>query len=195
MLVRERRRVLAGGDRLQRDVDARPVRLLERELGRPDAVDDAEPVEHLGRERVVGEEPSERAVVVVGHDRPHAFGDLVVRHPVDRREPCALQAMLPALVDDVRPVGELVQPQWKEVQRALVPRVAGEDAAVPRALARQRRQAHELDNEGVRLELARLVRGLVDLLAELLLVDRRVEVGVVRLEVVGELPHVACGSR
>ena len=64
-------------------------------------------------------------------ERPHALRDLGIRHAPDRREPCADEAVIALLVDDVRSVRERVQAEGIEVEVAAVLRVAGEDAGVP----------------------------------------------------------------
>ena len=79
--------------------------------------------------------------------------DLGVGDAADRRNARADEAVSALLVDDVRPVGERVQAEGIEVEVATVLRVAGEDAAVAVADARQGSDAHELDEQLVLRQL------------------------------------------
>ena len=84
--IRERGRVLRRGNGRQRDVDALAVGLLERELGRFDAVRDSEAVEHLGGEQVVRRQPAEVRGVVARDQRLDELEHPLDRHALDRDE-------------------------------------------------------------------------------------------------------------
>lgn len=109
--IGERGAICARSERLERDLHALPIRALERQLRWPDAVHDAEAIEHLGNKQVVECKRSEAGRVVVGCERTDTVEDVRDRHAGDRNELGADQPEVPGLVHDEDAVAELVEPQ------------------------------------------------------------------------------------
>ena len=80
--VGKERDVTRGGDRCQPDLEPRAVRPGEREVERPDGVCHSEPVEDLGAQEEVRQQPTEVRSVVVRDERPYEGGYLPYGRPL-----------------------------------------------------------------------------------------------------------------
>ena len=156
--VGKERDVTRGGDRCQPDLEPRAVSPGEREVERPDGVCHSEPVEDLGAQEKVRQQPTEVRSVVVRDERPYEGGYLPVRPAVDRDEPGADQLSPGVVVDHERPVVEVVEADRIEVHGPPVLRVAGEDAAMAVPVPGEGRETHQPDEQLVLREPVRARR-------------------------------------
>ena len=122
------------------------VGLLERELGRFDAVDDSEAVEHLGGEQVVRRQPAKVRGVVARDEWLDELEDPLGRHALDRDETIPDERPV-GRVDDGHAVDEVVQTHGVEVELSRVGRIARKEPRVPVSRPERGDDAQHSDEE------------------------------------------------
>lgn len=138
-------------------------------------------MQHLGDEREVRDAGGPTPVVVGRDERRDELLDLRRGRPGDPLDPGPDEALVRG-GDDDELVGEAVEPERIQAELPIVRRVEGVDAAVPVALAEERRQSHELDEAPVVVQVAEPLGERLRFVPEVLLGDRVPGVGMVRLD-------------